>query len=695
MRLYPALSAALIGTSIVIIQTRVVVALSTEQIRQIAKDVTVRIEDNDSGWGSGVILKQDGETYYVITNFHVIKDKSKYTLIAPDRERYPINYSNIKKGGLVDLAVVQFNSRKPYKTAKIGNSDFLKIGTPTYISGFTKNNLGYEFRFRKGEVIANSSQLYDYGLVYTNNTLKGMSGGAVFNQNGELIAINGLGETNRFYNHQESIITGNARGITINTILKLKLLDLQTDFSLESASITPQADDYYQLGLNKQKELNFEEAIAAYDEAISLKPDYSYAYYKRGYMYYQRQKYSAALIDFNEVEKLGIKHPDLYNYRGVTKDELKDYEGAITDFTQAMKLDPQYHYAYSNRGDVYQKLTRYAEAVKDYTEAIRLNDRESSLYISRGNAYYNSSYEGGQKALADYTKAIALDRFSSAGYYNRGNVYRRLQQYNRAVSDYNKAIEIKYDYADAYYNRGLTWQDLSNYEKAASDFTRYITLKPQDAYGYSNRANSYQKQKLYNLAIQDYTKAIDLNRQSKLYYRDRAGAYYEAGQIDAAIADWRIDRKEYTEDWNAKTDLAIAVALYHQGKKAEALQLAKSAVKKRSYLTDWNTIKTFGWGDRLLQDTQYFFQDPTIKASIPNNLPKITKKRQINFTSTFPAPNRLVVPNKRPRAGVRSIFQIPPRPQPNQFPKLPSRKKPPLPTIPVTPNQIEPILPKE
>jgi tetratricopeptide (TPR) repeat protein len=691
MRLDYTLSAALMGASIVIIQAQVAVALSTLQIRQIAKEITIRIEDIDGSSGSGVILKQNGDTYYVVTNVHVIKDKSNYTIITPDRQRYPINYSSIKKGGLVDLAVLKFTSKKSYKTAKFGNANLLQISTPTYISGFTKNNLGYEFRFRSGEVIANSSQIYDYSLVYTNNTLGGMSGGAVLNQNGELVAINGWGQTSGFYNHSETIITGAARGITINTILKLGLVDLDPNIPLETTSINPQADDFYRLGLNKEETSNYQEAIAAYDEAIRLKPKYGYAYFKRGYNYYQLADYPAALTNFQQAESFGIKHADLYNYRGVVRDELKDYKGAISDFNEAIKLDPKYHYAYSNRADVYQKLNQYPEAIKDYTEAIRLNDGNASLYISRGNAYYDS-YQDPEKALVDYTKAIIIDENSSVGYYNRGNIYRRLGQYNRAISDYNKAINLKYDYADAYYNRGLTWNNLNDYSKAVEDFTRYIYLNPENRSGYSNRADNYKKLQLYYIAIQDYTKAIELNSESTLHYHDRAEVYYEIGKLDAAIADWRIDRKAFPADWNAYTDLAIAVALYHQGKKAEAIELAKSAIQKRDNLTNWNTIRSFGWGDRLLEDTQYFFQDATVKASIPNNLPRIAKKRPTNNFTLLPPikpsrNQRRVIRVRKSKLNVPTLSPKIPLPPSTKFP---STNIPPLPTIRFTPNPIKP-----
>ena len=58
------------------------------------------------------------------------------------------------------------------------------------------------YNFTEGKVTANANRPLagGYSLVYSNNTLPGMSGGPVFNDAGETIAIHGKGDvqqTNR------------------------------------------------------------------------------------------------------------------------------------------------------------------------------------------------------------------------------------------------------------------------------------------------------------------------------------------------------------------------------------------------------------------------------------------------------------------------------------------------------------------
>jgi S1-C subfamily serine protease len=116
------LPAALIGVSIALVQPEITVALSSTEVSEIATQITVQIEGDSEG--SGVIIKRSGNTYYVLTCWHVVEKKDEYTIVTPDRQNYSLDYRKVKKlqSGL-DLAVVQFNSNKTYTHAQLGNSD--------------------------------------------------------------------------------------------------------------------------------------------------------------------------------------------------------------------------------------------------------------------------------------------------------------------------------------------------------------------------------------------------------------------------------------------------------------------------------------------------------------------------------------------------------------------------------------------
>ncbi len=126
MRFYHELPAILAGTAIasaiVITVPSAAMALSGEQVNDIAREVTVLIK-GERGHGSGAIVSKSGETYYVLTAHHVVAAKDKYKIVTSDKQAYELK--NVKQLPGVDLAVVEFTSDKEYQVAKLtccGNS---------------------------------------------------------------------------------------------------------------------------------------------------------------------------------------------------------------------------------------------------------------------------------------------------------------------------------------------------------------------------------------------------------------------------------------------------------------------------------------------------------------------------------------------------------------------------------------------
>ncbi|MDR1949339.1 MAG: tetratricopeptide repeat protein [Spirochaetaceae bacterium] len=150
----------------------------------------------------------------------------------------------------------------------------------------------------------------------------------------------------------------------------------------------------------------FEKAIAAFTRALTMKPDYTEAFYHRGLVHAERDE--------------PIR--------------------AIADFTEAIKLDPLYAAVWFNRGLAYSDGKDYTRAMADYNETIRLNPRHAKAHNNRGNLYVvQKDYN---RALADFSQAIRLNPMSTAAYRNRGSVYRALGKQGDADADFAEARRL-------------------------------------------------------------------------------------------------------------------------------------------------------------------------------------------------------------------------------------------------------------
>jgi len=222
------------------------------------------------------------------------------------------------------------------------------------------------------------------------------------------------------------------------------------------------------------------DALAKYQEAISIKPDDSYAYFQSAYVKSELGDKQGAIADYNEAIRLKPDYADAYYNRGLEKyslerSELGDKQGVIADYNEAIRLKPDYADAYYNRGlaNHARSFANYntdlgksdnQRAIADYTEAIRLKPDYADAYDNRGNA--KSALGDKQGAITDYNEAIRLKPDDALAYVSRGNAKSELGDKQGAIADYNEAIRLNPDSGWAYRKRGITYQNLGEKQKA-------------------------------------------------------------------------------------------------------------------------------------------------------------------------------------------------------------------------------------
>jgi tetratricopeptide (TPR) repeat protein len=519
MRNFTILNAALIGTSIALIQPHVAVATSQQEVEKIAQQITVQIVDAQDPYksGSGVIIKQVGNTYTVITAYHVV-DRGTKKLITPDKQSYQIK--NIKqlneKDQKKDLAIVEFSSNQKYAVAKIGNSDKVAKQNIVYVAGFpgkTAAAPNVDFRIKDGKVDAKGTQPNGFDIGYDNRTSKGMSGGAVLNEQGELIAIHGRAITEPSEENRELQVISGALGTSIYSALR-QMVAVGVDVRVKPPDVVataPTADDFLIKGNEKASNKDYRVAMADYTQALKINPNDAKAYINRGNARDELGDKQGAITDYTQALKINPNYADAYYNRGIVRSELGDKQGAITDYTQALKINPNYADAYYSRGNARIKLGDKQGAIADYNQAIKINPNDAYAYANRGAA--RSELRDKQGAITDFNQAIKINPNLAEPYKNRGTARKELGDKQGAITDYTQAIKINPNYADAYYSRGNARKELGDKQGAIADYNQAIKINPNDAYAYASRGVVRYELGDKQVAIQDLQKAGELFKQ--------------------------------------------------------------------------------------------------------------------------------------------------------------------------------------
>lgn len=146
--------------------------------------------------GSGVIIDQDSNQFFIVTNYHVVSDATDVVVeLAKDQI---VNSKLIGYDETTDLAVISIQKSDVnsdlignLRPIAIGDSSKLKIGEVAIAIG---NPLGYSNTVTSGIVSAVDRQVSedtDMTYIQTDAAINpGNSGGALVNSKGELIGIN-------------------------------------------------------------------------------------------------------------------------------------------------------------------------------------------------------------------------------------------------------------------------------------------------------------------------------------------------------------------------------------------------------------------------------------------------------------------------------------------------------------------------
>jgi S1-C subfamily serine protease len=301
-------TAAMVGTTVALVQP-VASAKSILEIQNIARAVTVEIKLQQNGSvGSGVIINKKGDLYTLATNRHVIcgasncqkiSESEVYSLGLFDGQKYQVKKSAIKLlGSTLDLAIIQFRSSRNYAVAQVATPGSLKIDDEVYTTGFPFEQPGFTFGDGKAIAVANKRLQGDgggYSIIYNALTLPGMSGGGVFDGNGQLVAIHGQGDrykenTDTDYKFYVGSKIGMNRGIPIRWLVQnltevgINLKTGSSDARNTRSQAPTTADEYFIAGFNKLVEpgsnvlAGKRQAIQEFTTAIRLNSRYYSAY---------------------------------------------------------------------------------------------------------------------------------------------------------------------------------------------------------------------------------------------------------------------------------------------------------------------------------------------------------------------------------------------------------------------------------
>ncbi|CCD87867.1 putative TPR domain protein; O-GlcNAc transferase related protein [Bradyrhizobium sp. ORS 285] len=216
------------------------------------------------------------------------------------------------------------------------------------------------------------------------------------------------------------------------------------DWFARAIKLAPKSDYVSSLGSALRKAGRLEDALKAFDKAVSLQPDNA-QYWK-----------------------------DL----GAVLAELDRPDDAILSLRHALQLSPEYVDAANLCGLLLCRRNRFAEALELFDISVKANPGQAEALHMRALVLQNLGRL--EEAAADGLRSQMLDPANFETHNNLGWVLHRLGRHEQALACFDRALSLRPDYVLALKNKADLLADGLRFEEAMACHERVQTIAPSD-----------------------------------------------------------------------------------------------------------------------------------------------------------------------------------------------------------------------
>jgi tetratricopeptide (TPR) repeat protein len=229
-------------------------------------------------------------------------------------------------------------------------------------------------------------------------------------------------------------------------------------------------------------------------------------------------EYDQALADFNDAIKLNPEYAPAYasRARAWAKKHYRDRE--IADYTAAINRDPNNPSYRVARAESWSAQGMHKHAMADFEDVLRMEPNNPSFWVSRGNEWRRHLKL--DDAIADYTHALEINPRYAPANIARGNTWKQRRDFDHAIREFSELTQTAPENAIAHMTLARILgtcheAHFRNGKWAMTEATRACELtRWQDPDCLDTLAAACAEVGDYDAAIKWQTQAIKLVRQN-------------------------------------------------------------------------------------------------------------------------------------------------------------------------------------
>jgi tetratricopeptide (TPR) repeat protein len=288
----------------------------------------------------------------------------------------------------------------------------------------------------------------------------------------------------------------------------LKYLQISAKISTTLADASLQTQCQNALALVHTDLGNIEEAVLAYQQAITLSPESEILWSNLGHLLAKNERNEEAINAFQKA--LEVSPRDYLSWDGIGNIYIKlgVYQNAISAFKNALGISPDYDYSWAGIGKAYLESGQLEEAKSSLCKAVELNPHLTDAWLNLGNCF--AQQERALDAISVFQKAIEINPQSVDLWNELGRFHLQSQNYAESIPAFQKVISLNSQCGDTYIRLAYALYQIGDFEKSASIYESSIPLFEDNA----TRSALWNRLGDSYLNLKDYEKAITAYKQS-------------------------------------------------------------------------------------------------------------------------------------------------------------------------------------
>jgi len=276
-----------------------------------------------------------------------------------------------------------------------------------------------------------------------------------------------------------------------------------------------------------------DEAMAHFQKALAIRPEYPGAYNNLGTAQVQKGQINEAIEDFQKALQLDPNYAEACNNMGSALMQKGKVDEAMTHFQKALEINPDYAEACNNLGTALMQKGRVDEAMIQYQKSLQINPRYAEAQYNLANAWLEKGQ--GDQAIVEFQKALQINPAYAEAHNNLGNLLFQKRELDQAIVQYRAALAVKPDDVEAWDNLGAVLLQKGRADEAMACYLKALQINPGYAEAHNNLGYVLLNNKRIDEAITHFQQALAINPGLAEAHRNLGDALAQKGRVDEGI----------------------------------------------------------------------------------------------------------------------------------------------------------------